>query len=258
MDNKEKISKEFIDLFSVVEKVRKECPWDQEQTPQSLAPYFLEESYELIEGLEENDAQKIREELGDVLLHILMQSIMAAEEDRFSFADVCRDLKNKLIIRHPHVFGDIKVKEVKDILTNWETIKSSEDNGKGILDGIPNNMPALLSSFRIQEKVSHVGFDWKETTDVIPKIYEEIKELEEAIETSEKEKIEEEIGDLLFSIVNIARHLDIEPESALRKTNRKFIKRFKFIEEKVKESGKNWKDLNLEDLDQLWELSKTS
>jgi MazG family protein len=258
MDRKEDLCKEFIELYNVVERVRKECPWDQKQTPQTLIPYLLEETYELIEGLEENNSEKIKEELGDVLLHILMQSVMGEEEKKFSFAEVCKNLRTKLITRHPHVFGNVEVDGVKDILTNWETIKSQEKEEKGILSGVPLNMPSLLSAFRIQEKASHVGFDWEKPEDILPKLKEEFKELEEAITNKNREKIEEEIGDILFTIVNISRHLNIEPEEALRKTNKKFIKRFEFIEKKIKELGKDWKNLTLKELDELWELSKTS
>lgn len=258
MDKRETMCKEFIDLLSIVKKVREECPWDKEQTPQSLIPYFLEESYELIDALEKNDNEMIKEELGDIFLHILMQSIMAEEENKFSFEDVCKNLKNKLITRHPHVFGETEVEGVKDILTNWENIKSKEKEEKSILSGIPQNMPALLTAFRIQEKASHVGLDWKNSEEIIPKLQEELKELENAIKEGKKEKIEEEIGDLLFTIVNISRHLGIDPESCLRKTNNKFSERFKFIEQKIKESGKEWKDYTIEELDKLWDLSKTS
>ncbi|ACI19679.1 nucleoside triphosphate pyrophosphohydrolase [Dictyoglomus thermophilum] len=257
MDEKEKICKEFIDLYSVVKRVREECPWDQKQTPQTLIPYFLEEAYELIDALEKNDQEMIKEELGDILLHVLMQSIMAEEKNRFNFEEVCKNLKVKLITRHPHVFGEVKIEGVEDVLTNWESIKSKEKDEKGILSGIPQNMPALLTAFRIQEKVSHVGFDWKNSKEIIPKLYEELKELEKAIQEDNKEDMEEEIGDLLFTIVNIARHLGIDPESSLRKTNKKFTERFKYIEDRIKESGKEWKDFSLEELDKLWESSKT-
>lgn len=257
MDEKEKTCKEFIDLYFVVKRVREECPWDQKQTPQTLIPYFLEEAYELIDALEKNDQEMIKEELGDILLHVLMQSIMAEEKNRFNFEEVCKNLKVKLITRHPHVFGEVKIKGVEDVLTNWESIKSKEKDEEGILSGIPQNMPALLTAFRIQEKASHVGFDWKKSKEIIPKLYEELKELEKAIQEDNKEDMEEEIGDLLFTIVNIARHLGIDPESSLRKTNKKFTERFKYIEDRIKESGKEWKDFSLEELDKLWESSKT-
>ncbi len=256
MDKRETVCKEFIDLFLVVKRVREECPWDKEQTPQSLIPYFLEEAYELIEGLEKDDKDMIKEELGDILLHILMQSIMGEEKNEFSFEEVCKNLKNKLITRHPHVFGEVHVEGVEEILTNWESIKSKEKEEKSILSGIPKNMPALLTAFRIQEKASHVGFDWKDPKEIIPKLWEELKELENAIKENKKEKIEEEIGDLLFTIVNISRHLGVDPESSLRKTNNKFSERFKFIEQKIKEAGKEWKDYSIEELDKLWDLSK--
>ncbi len=257
MDKKEKICKEFIDLYLVVKRVREECPWDQKQTSQTLVPYFLEESYELIDALEKDDPELIKEELGDILLHILMQSIMAEEKNRFNFEEVCKNLRIKLITRHPHVFGGVKIEGVEDVLTNWENIKSKEKEEKGILSGIPKNMPALLTAFRIQEKASHVGFDWKNSKEILPKLYEEIEELEKAIQENNKEEIEEEIGDLLFTIVNISRHLGIDPESSLRKTNNKFTERFNHIERKVKESGKDWKDYSLEELDELWNASKT-
>ncbi|MGB9857846.1 MAG: nucleoside triphosphate pyrophosphohydrolase [Dictyoglomaceae bacterium] len=251
----ENLCKNFIELVNILQRVRKECPWDREQTPSSLLTYFLEESYELIESISENKEEEIKEELGDVLIHVIMQSIMAEERGSFTLSDVCEFVSKKLVTRHPHVFGNREVKNVEEVLTNWENIKQQE-NDKGILDGIPKTLPSLLASLRIQEKVSHVGFDWKNAEEIFPKIKEEISELEEAIKSSRKEKIEEEIGDLLFSIINLSRHLGINPELALKNTNEKFIERFRFLERKVKEEGKKWEDLTLEEMDKWWEISK--
>lgn len=251
----ENLCKDFIELVNILQKVRRECPWDRRQTPNSLLPYFLEESYELVESIQENKEENIKEELGDVLIHIIMQSIMAEERGSFTLFDVCKFVNEKLVERHPHVFGEAKVKNEEEVLVNWENIKQ-EENNKGILDGVPKTLPSLLASLRIQEKVSHVGFDWKNVEEVFPKLKEEISELEDALKTKEKKKIQEEIGDLLFSIVNLSRHLGINPELALKNTNEKFIERFRFLEKKVKEEGKKWEDLTLEDMDKWWEISK--
>lgn len=251
----EDLCRSFIELVSILQRVRAECPWDKKQTPYSLLTYFLEEAYELVESIQENKEESIKEELGDVLIHIIMQSIMAEEKGIFKLSDVLKSVNEKLITRHPHIFGEKKVKDVEEVLVNWENIKQ-EENNKGILDGVPKTLPSLLASLRIQEKVSHVGFDWKNAKEVLPKLKEEIAELEDALNSQKKEKIEEEIGDLLFSIVNFSRHLGINPELALKNTNEKFIERFKFVEKKVKETGKRWEDLTLEEMDKWWEYSK--
>ncbi|MEN2983498.1 MAG: nucleoside triphosphate pyrophosphohydrolase [Dictyoglomaceae bacterium] len=251
----EELCKNFIELVNILQRVRRECPWDKKQTPYSLLTYFLEETYELVESIQENKEENIKEELGDVLIHVIMQSIMAEERKSFNLSDVLKLVKEKLITRHPHIFGEKEVKNVEEVLANWENIKQ-EENNKGILDGVPQTLPSLLASLRIQEKVSHVGFDWKNVHEVFPKLKEELAELEDALSTEIKEKIEEEIGDLLFSIVNLSRHLGINPEFALKNTNKKFIERFKFVEKKVKETGRNWEDLTLEEMDKWWEFSK--
>ncbi len=251
----EDLGKNFIELVNILQRVRRECPWDMKQTPNSLLTYFLEETYELVESIQENKKESIKEELGDVLIHVIMQSIMAEEKGIFKLSDVLSFVKEKLISRHPHIFEGKEVKNVEEVLINWENLKQ-EENNKGILDGVPKILPSLLASLRIQEKVSHVGFDWKNAIEVLPKLKEEIVELEEALKTEKREKIEEEIGDLLFSIVNLSRHLGINPELALKNTNEKFIERFKFMEKKLKEEGKRWEDLTLEEMDKWWEFSK--
>ncbi|MCX7845022.1 MAG: nucleoside triphosphate pyrophosphohydrolase [Dictyoglomaceae bacterium] len=251
----EELCKNFIELVNILKRVRRECPWDKKQTPYSLLTYFLEEAYELVESIQDNKEESIKEELGDVLIHVIMQSIMAEEKGNFKLLDVLKFVNEKLITRHPHIFGEKEVKDVKEVLVNWENIKQ-EENNKGILDGVPKTLPSLLASLRIQEKVSHVGFDWKNAKEVIPKLKEEIAELEDVLNVERKEKIEEEIGDLLFSIVNLSRHLGINPELALKNTNEKFIKRFRFVEEKGKETGKKWEELTLEEMDKWWEFSK--
>ncbi|PMQ01550.1 MAG: nucleoside triphosphate pyrophosphohydrolase [Dictyoglomus sp. NZ13-RE01] len=255
----EDLCKEFIEFVNILKKVRNECPWDRKQTPKSLVQYFMEESYELVEAIENENEEGIKEELGDVLIHIVMQSIMAEERKSFNLEDVLRNVSNKLILRHPHVFGNTKLENEEEVLLNWESIKKEEkENSKGILDGIPKILPSLLASLRIQEKVSHVGFDWKNAEEILPKLREELLELENAIKEGDKENIREEIGDLLFTIVNLSRHLDVNPETALKETNEKFIERFRFIEEKVKEENKRWEELTLEDMDKWWEISKTA
>ncbi len=252
----EELSKNFLELVNILQRVRRECPWDMKQTPHSLLTYFLEETYELVESIKENKEESTKEELGDVLIHIIMQSIMAEEKGIFKLSDVLSFVREKLIARHPHIFGKKEVRNVEEILINWENLKQ-EENNKGILDGVPKILPSLLASLRIQEKVSHVGFDWRNAMEVFPKLKEEMVELEEALKTEKKEKIEEEIGDLLFSIVNLSRHLGINPELALKNTNEKFIERFRFVEKKLKEEGKKWEELTLEEMDKWWEFSKT-
>jgi MazG family protein len=253
----EELCKEFIEFINILQRVRRECPWDKKQTPYSLLTYFLEECYELVESIQSNAKDNIKEELGDVFIHIVMQSLMAEERGDFTLTDVLKNVNNKLITRHPHVFGEKETESVKEILYNWENIKQ-EENNKGILDGIPKILPSLIASFRIQEKASHVGFDWKNAKEIFYKLKEEISELEKAIEENNKENIEGEIGDLLFTIVNISRHLGIDPELALRKTNLKFVNRFKFLERKIKEEGKKWEDVTIEEMDKWWEISKNS
>ncbi len=253
------MSEKFKKLVEIMEKLRSEngCPWDRVQTHDSLKRYLLEETYELIEAIENKDYKGIKEELGDLLLQIIFHSKIAKDEGRFNIEDVIETISKKMISRHPHVFGDADFKTPEEVLSQWDDRKKEEGKlSKSILEGIPLSMPALLRAYKIQSRVAKVGFDWPSINGVLEKLEEEMRELKEAIKSGQSEKIEEELGDVLFSIVNIARFLKVDPEAALRKTNRKFEKRFKKIEEILKEKGKSPKDMSLQEMDLIWEEIK--
>ncbi len=245
----------FDELWKVMKRLRKECPWDKEQTHDSIKAATLEETYEAVEAIDNKDYNALRDELGDMLLHIVFHSVIAEEKNEFLLADVIEGITNKLVRRHPHIFGDVKVKDSKEIEKNWEAIKLQEGK-KSLLEGVPKSMSSLLRAYRIQEKASKIGFDWEKREDVWKKVEEELQEFNEAEKSGVTEKIEEELGDLLFSIVNYSRFLKINPENALRRTNEKFIKRFSYIEEKINSSGGNLVDASLEEMDKYWEESK--
>lgn len=245
----------FVKLVEVMRKLRNECPWDKEQTHDSIKAATLEETHELIEAIDEKDFNEMKGELGDILLHIVFHSQMASETKQFTIDDVVDGITEKLIRRHPHVFGETKVKDNEEIMYNWEKIKLAEGR-ESVLDGIPKALPQLHRAFRMQEKASKVGFDWEKKENVWEKVKEEIDEFEEATKGDNKKEIEEELGDLLFSIVNYTRFIGVNPENALRTTNEKFIRRFKYIEKKLAEVDKQITDSNLEEMDKLWEESK--
>jgi len=247
----------FTQLLSILQRLRSPdgCPWDREQTFASLRPYLLEETYEILETIDEKRYAQLKEELGDLMLHIIFQAQIASEMDLFDIADVLETINQKLIRRHPHVFGDVKVENARQVERNWESIKLDESE-KRLLGGVPNTLPALLRAFRVQEKAAGVGFDWKRDREVIKKILEEIKELRRAKASGNQEKITEEFGDLLFSIVNLARFWKLSPEDALRKTIEKFIRRFNYIEETLKAQGKDIQKSTLAEMDALWEEAK--
>lgn len=245
----------FENLVNIMRRLRVECPWDREQTHDSIKAATLEETHELIEAIDDKDFDEMKGELGDILLHIVFHSQMASETNKFNIDDVIDGITEKLIRRHPHVFGETKVKDNDEIMYNWEKIKL-EEGRKSVLDGVPKALPQLHRAFRIQEKASKVGFDWEKKENVWEKVKEEIKEFEEVSNSGNQEKIEEELGDLLFSIVNYTRFIGINPENALRVTNEKFIKRFNYIEQKLNEEGKKITDSNLTEMDKLWEESK--
>ena len=236
----------------------KGCPWDREQTHESLRPYLIEEAYEVLDAIDAKDDNELKIELGDLLLQVVFHAQLAHEEGLFSIDDVSSAVSEKLIRRHPHVFGDAKADTSDQVLTNWEKIKQSEKGPgkKSVLDGLPSHLPALLKAFRIQEKVARVNFDWQDIKAVFGKIREEISELEEAHDSTDQAAQEEEFGDLLFSLVNLARHLKVTPEDALRFTNEKFIRRFNYIEEKMSLTGESMDDATLEQLDLLWDEAK--
>tara|TARA_B100001013_G_scaffold100301_1_gene56609 strand:- start:807 stop:1583 length:777 start_codon:yes stop_codon:yes gene_type:complete len=252
--NKENTEKPFTKLLNIVSQLRGPdgCPWDKEQTHKSLLPYFLEEAYEVIEGVEAGDMNSLKEELGDVLLHVVFQADIAQKNSEFTIEDSLNHVNEKLVRRHPHVFGDKKADAAFHAKQNWESAKHKEKKRKSRLDGVPETLPALTRAQRLQEKASYTGFDWENIEQVWGKINEEIQELKEAQTDGIKKHIEEEIGDVIFSIVNLARFLNISAEFALRKTNKKFTTRFKAVEDELKNRGKTVEDSNLEEMDTIW------
>ncbi|MCB5233962.1 MAG: nucleoside triphosphate pyrophosphohydrolase [Candidatus Cloacimonetes bacterium] len=250
--------KAFEKLMQIVSDLRDEtngCPWDRKQTPKSLVPNFIEELYEVIEAIEDEDDEAMREELGDLMLHLVFQVQIAQEQGKFGMEDVLDAINNKLVRRHPHIFGDERVDTADKVKLNWELIKKKEKKDrKSVLDGIPRSMPALIQAWRLQEKAASVGFDWQELPPVCDKIQEEHTELMEALKSGVKADIEEELGDLIFSIVNLARKLDIDAEAALKATNRKFYNRFQYIEAQYKDTDIN--EADLDELDTHWKKAK--
>lgn len=244
-------------VIDTLDRLRVECPWDRKQTNESLRPNTIEEVYELCDALIKDDTQNIKKELGDVLLHVLFYSKIADEQGRFDIATVAEALDAKLKFRHPHIFGDVKVNNAHDVELNWEQLKLKEKGGnKRTLSGVPIGLPALIKSYRIQEKAANVGFDWDDNENVVDKVLEETKEFAEEVVNHDRTKMEEEFGDVLFSLVNLARKLDINPENALDKTNNKFIKRFNYIEDEAIRSGRKLTDMTLAEMDNLWDKAK--
>lgn len=254
--NKENPVTEFSEFVDIVKRLRKDCPWDRIQTHLSLRRCLLEETYEVLEAIDENNMPELKKELGDILLQVIFHSNIAEENNDFTLKDVIEFETNKLIERHPHVFGDVKVKDSDEVKRNWEQLKKKEGR-KSVIDGIPEELPALLKAFRIQEKASKVGFDWKDEKPVYDKIIEEINELRDNVNTGKPIKeIEDEFGDVLFSIVNYSRFLKINPEDALRKTIRKFRERFQKIEKYAEDNNKVLEEMTLEEMDLIWNKAK--
>jgi tetrapyrrole methylase family protein/MazG family protein/ATP diphosphatase len=264
------MSKNFDELVSVMARLRAPggCPWDHEQTYASLSQYLLEEAYETFDAIHEadetGDTTNLREELGDLLLQVVFHSTIAAERGDFTIEDVAGGVAQKLVLRHPHVFGDAKLERAQDVLDNWDQLKADERKASGkkekakesILDDVPLHFPALLEALKLTKKAAKVGFDWENTEQIFEKLDEEIKELKEGIEQGDKHNISEEIGDLLFVLTNLARKLDVEPETALKMTNRKFRQRFKFIEDDLKSRDRTLDDADLNEMDALWDKAK--
>ena len=248
----------FEELVKIVQRLRAPdgCPWDREQTNASLLPFFLEEVYEMIESVDNENWPELKEEVGDLLLHAVLQAVIAAENDHFTIEGSIKNINEKLVRRHPHVFGDAQADTTFHAKQNWEAAKHEEKNRKSRLDGVPVTLPALIRAQRLQQKASYAGFDWDKVEEVWAKIHEEIQELKEAQSNSSKNHIEEEIGDVLFAVVNLARFLDIPAEDALRKTNKKFTTRFAQVEEELKKRGKNVEDSSLEEMDEIWNTVK--
>jgi len=265
------MSKSFDDLVAVMARLRAPggCPWDHEQTYASLAQYLLEEAYETFDAIQEadqtGDTANLREELGDLLLQVVFHSTIGAERGDFTIDEVADGVTQKLTLRHPHVFGDAKLTRAQDVLDNWDQLKADERAASGkvektresILDEVPVHFPALLEGLKLTKKAAKVGFDWENAGQIFEKLDEEVGELKEAISKGETENAAEEIGDLLFVVMNLARHLDVEPETALKKTNRKFRQRFKFIEDELKRDGKTLEGADLKEMDDLWNKAKS-
>jgi len=249
----------FGRLLDVMDTLREKCPWDHKQTNQSLRPNTIEETYELSEALLQNDTPNICKELGDLLLHIVFYAKIGSETDDFDIADVCHRLCDKLIYRHPHVYGEVSADTADQVLHNWEQLKTREKGGnKTVLSGVPSALPSLIKADRIQEKASNVGFDWQQREDVWPKVKEEISEFEAEVAQMDHDHATREFGDLLFSLVNAARLYHINPDTALEMTNKKFIHRFTYIETKAHDEGRTINDLSLEEMEHYWQEAKTT
>ena len=255
MNTKDQKLQAFSRLLDIMDELREKCPWDKKQTLQSLRHLTIEETYELGDAILDNDLPEIKKELGDLLLHIIFYAKIGSETNAFDIADVANNISEKLIHRHPHIYGDITVKDEEEVKQNWEKLKLKEGK-KSVLEGVPKSLPAMVKANRIQDKVAGVGFDWEESHQVFDKVKEELQELSSEIEKGHKENIEGEFGDVLFSLINYARFIDVDPESALERTNKKFIKRFQFLEEAAKKEGKPLSDMTLAEMDVHWNNSK--
>jgi len=247
--------KAFDRLLTIMEELREQCPWDKKQTMESLRHLTIEETYELGEAILDDDLQEVKKELGDVLLHIVFYSKIGSETNDFDIADVCNSICEKLINRHPHIYGDVKVENEAEVKRNWENLKLKEGKSS-VLEGVPISLPALVKANRIQDKVAGVGFDWEKPEQVWEKVEEELEEFKTEVALNNKDTIESEFGDVLFSLVNYARFLDINPENALERTNKKFTKRFQYLEAKAKSQNKSLKEMTLSEMDVFWEEAK--
>ena len=258
MHTREEKLEAFGRLLDVMDRLREECPWDRKQTNESLRPNTIEETYELCEALINNNQREICKELGDVLLHIVFYGRIGEENQQFDIADVCNKLCDKLIFRHPHVYGDAVAKNAEQVLESWEQIKLKEKDGnKTVLSGVPSALPSLIKAYRIQDKARNVGFDWADKQDVWAKVHEELAELEAELRREDKEKSTQELGDFLFSVINAARLYKLNPDNALEMTNQKFIRRFNYIEQHSIRAGKPLTKMTLEEMDALWNEAKT-
>lgn len=260
MNNRAEQLKAFDRLLTIMDELREQCPWDKKQTMESLRYLTIEETYELSDAILENNLDEVRKELGDLMLHMVFYSKIGSETNSFDVADVLNGVSEKLIKRHPHIYGDVKVNSEEDVKRNWEQLKLKEGN-RSVLAGVPKSLPAMVKAFRIQEKVRGVGFDWDDKRQVWEKVEEELQEFKEEFNIVDNEKIdsvkaEQEFGDILFALINYARFIDIEPEAALERTNKKFIKRFTYLEEQAQKSGKKLADMTLAEMDVFWEEAK--
>ncbi len=253
----EKTLTAFNELLGIMDELRKKCPWDKKQTNDTLRTLTIEETFELADAIIKKDPNLIKKELGDLLLHIVFYAKIGSETNDFSMADVIDSLNEKLIYRHPHIFGDVEVSDARQVEENWEQLKLKEKDGnKSVLEGVPMSLPALVKANRIQDKARGVGFDWEHKEQVWEKVHEELEELKVEIQKADKDKIEAEFGDLFFSLINAARLYDVNPENALERTNRKFIHRFNYLEEKTIKQGRDLKSMSLAEMDEIWEEAK--
>ena len=257
MHTREEKLEAFGRLLDIIDELRVKCPWDRKQTNESLRPNTIEEVFELCDALMHNDDKNICKELGDVLMHVVFYAKMGSEQEKFDIADICNQESDKLVFRHPHVYGDEKANDAGEVLQKWEQLKLKEKDGnKTVLGGVPSGLPSLIKAYRIQDKVRNVGFDWEERKDVWKKVKEEIAEFEAEVENMDNEKATNEFGDVLFSLINAARLYHINPDNALERTNQKFIKRFNYVEAQAKSPGKSLKDMTLDEMEALWQEAK--
>jgi len=255
MDSRQTQLEAFDRLLTIMDELRAQCPWDKKQTMQTLRHLTIEETYELGDAILDDDLDEIKGELGDLLLHIVFYSKIGSESQSFDIGDVANGICEKLINRHPHIYGDIEVTSEEEVKQNWERIKLKEGK-KSVLEGVPKSLPALVKASRIQDKVAGVGFDWEEPQQVFEKVKEELAELQEEVHTGDKDKIESEFGDVLFSMINYARFLGVNPENALERTNKKFSKRFQYLEREALKEGVSLQDMSLTEMDIHWEAAK--
>lgn len=250
-------AKAFVRLVEIMDRLREECPWDKKQTIDSLRYLTIEEMYELSDAILDKNMDEIKKELGDLMLHIVFYSRIASEKKHFDITDVLNSISDKLIHRHPHIYGDVVANDVKQVKENWEKLKLKEGKNS-VLEGVPKSLPAIVKAYRIQEKVRGIGFDWENKNQVWDKVQEEIKEFQNEEKKNNAEKMEEEFGDVLFSLVNYSRFVNINPEDALEKTNKKFIRRFKYMEQKIKEDGFDLSKLSFEQMNRFWDMAKVA
>jgi XTP/dITP diphosphohydrolase len=245
----------FNRLLDIMDDLRNQCPWDKKQTLESLRQLTIEETYELGDAILDNDLDEIKKELGDLLLHIVFYAKIGSEKNSFDIADIAHSISEKLIVRHPHIYGDVQVKNAEEVKQNWEQIKLKEGK-KSVLEGVPKSLPAMVKATRIQDKVAGVGFDWEEPQQVWDKVQEEIKEFQYEVENNNQERMESELGDIFFALINYARFKNISPENALEQTNKRFIKRFQHMESQLKTENKNMVNMSLKELDVYWDAAK--
>lgn len=245
----------FGRLLDIMDDLREKCPWDRKQTMESLRHLTIEEVYELGDAILDEDLPEVKKELGDLLLHMVFYAKIGEEKQSFDIADVLNGICEKLIHRHPHIYGDVEANDEETVKANWEKLKLKEGK-KSVLEGVPRSLPALVKATRIQDKARGVGFDWEETTQVWDKLREEIAELEAEVKAGDAEKIEAEFGDVLFSLINVSRFVKVDPESALERTNKKFIRRFQYLEESILKNGLNWEEMSLSEMDRYWDEAK--